>query len=307
MILRELPDVPPRPKTQANAAFRRWLYSRWGKEHVIVAARFRHGEIAPMCQPMSIKAVWGGMSDTTLDGRRLAIDDDSYLVINEDRTYGSTWHGPGEMDALCIFIRRGAPAEVYGAMSTTLAEAADAGGETPRSLQFCERLRPHDASVSPRLRDIHAAVRDGNNDELWAGEACQDLLVALIESEHRMRVREQNIRSVRSSTRQELMRRVNWAADYILTNYAEPITLDDIATAAHLSKFHLVRLFKQVHQVTPHAFLQRKRALVARRLLERSEADLNEIAATVGFGTRWTMYRHLRRHFGASGRLLRDA
>ena len=306
MILRELPDVPPRPKTAANAAFRRWLYSRWGKENTIVGARMRTGEIGINCQPMTIKSVWGGVAETALDGRRLVIDDDSWLVINEDRTYAGTWRSERQMDALCVFFRRGLPAEVFGAMSMTLDGAADAGGERPRRFTVAERLRAHDSVGSPRLRDMHAAVRAGQSDPLWADEACQELLAAVIAAERRLLQHADAIRSVRPATRTELLRRVHWAADFILSNYAEPITLDDMAAAATLSKFHLVRLFKQVHRVTPHAFLQRKRAQVARRLLDASDVDLNEIAATVGFGTRWTMYRHLRRCFGASGRLLRE-
>ncbi len=305
MILRELPDVPPRPKTAANAAFRRLLYSRWGKENVIVGARMRAGEIGTNCQPMTIKAVWGGVAETALDGRRLVIDDDSWLVINEDRTYAGTWRSARQMDALCVFFRRGLPAELYGAMTMTLDAAADAAGERPRDFALAERLRPHDSTVSPLLREMHAAVRAGQTDPLWADEACQELLAAVVAAELRLHGA-QAIRSVRLATRTELLRRVHWATDFILSNYAEAITLDDMAAAASLSKFHLVRLFKQVHRVTPHAFLQRKRAQVARRLLDASDVDLTEIAAAVGFGTRWTMYRHLRRCFGAGGRLLRD-
>ena len=263
------------------------------------------GEIGVNCQPLTIKAVWGGVAETALDGRRRVIDDDSWLVINEDRSYAGRWYSDRQMDALCVFIRRGLPAEVFGAMSMPLGHAADQGGERPRPLQFSERLRAHDSAISPRLRAIHAAVRAGQGDMLWADQECLELLAAMIAAEHRQAQRAESIRSVRPATRAELLRRVNWATDYILSNYAEAITLDDMAAAASLSKFHLVRLFRQVHKVTPHVFLQRKRAHVARRMLEASDADLGEVAAAVGFGSRWTLYRQLRQHFGAGGRLLR--
>jgi transcriptional regulator GlxA family with amidase domain len=127
----------------------------------------------------------------------------------------------------------------------------------------------------------------------------------LIAAEHRLRRRAENLASVRPGTRAELSRRIGWATDYILSNYAEPIALDDIASAAHLSKFHLVRLFRQVHGTTPHDYLQRKRAQAARRLIEDGSMELNEVAAIAGFGSRWSMFRHLHRCFGASGTKLR--
>lgn len=36
MILTEMPDLPPRPLTAANAAFRADYFARWGKENLIL-------------------------------------------------------------------------------------------------------------------------------------------------------------------------------------------------------------------------------------------------------------------------------
>ena len=41
MILTELPDLPPRPETPANAAFRRDYVARWGKENTVLCGRTR--------------------------------------------------------------------------------------------------------------------------------------------------------------------------------------------------------------------------------------------------------------------------
>jgi hypothetical protein len=43
MILTTLPDLPPRPETAANAAFRRRFYVRWGHENAIVCGYGRPG------------------------------------------------------------------------------------------------------------------------------------------------------------------------------------------------------------------------------------------------------------------------
>lgn len=307
-----MPDIPPRPLTPQNAAFRRWLYPRWGKEHALVCARTRFAELGRVTQPLSIKAGWHGVGEHLVDGRRLCVDDDSWLVLNEDQIYSSIFRGNGSerndgcMSAVCLFVKRGVPAEVFGAMQADLMQAADAGEHLPpRGIEFSENLRPHDLTVTPLLLDMKSKVEDGEADETWLDERCQVLVARLIEAETRLRARAAHIRSVKASTREELLRRIGWAADYMLTNYPEPISLDEIAAAARLSKFHLIRLFQQVHGLTPHTFLQNKRARVARRLIESTETDLNEIAAVAGFGTRWTMFRQLRRVFGASGLDLR--
>ena len=68
-----------------------------------------------------------------------------------------------------------------------------------------------------------------------------------------------------------------------------------MAAAACLSKFHFLRLFTELHGVTPHLYLQRKRALAAARLLEKTDLTTSQVAARVGFQSRSTMARQLRR------------
>lgn len=310
MILREIPDIPPRPLTPHNAAFRRWLYPRWGKEHALVCARTRFAELGRITQPLSIKASWHGWAEHVVENRRIRVDDDSWLVLNEDQTYSSTFRGDtgnGGVSAICLFVKRGVPAQIHGAMDVDLAQAADDGPNLPqRAVQFGENLRPHDLSVTPMLLEMKARVEDDDADEAWLDECCHVLIARLIASERQLRARATLLSSVKASTREELLRRVGWAADYMLSSFPEAVSLDDVAAAARLSKFHLIRLFQRVHGVTPHMFLQNKRARVARRMIESTGADLNEVAANAGFGSRWTMFRQLRRVYGASGLQLRQ-
>lgn len=150
-------------------------------------------------------------------------------------------------------------------------------------------------------------MRDGIDDADAIEEALQSLLQKMIGADHRLRAVERSIASAKPSTREELLKRVNWAADFICSHHAAPITLDEIATAATLSKFHLVRLFRQVHGVSPHRFLVNKRLAAASRLLNRTDLDLGEVARLAGFGTRWSLFRQLRRQTGEGGTALRKA
>jgi transcriptional regulator GlxA family with amidase domain len=51
--------------------------------------------------------------------------------------------------------------------------------------------------------------------------------------------------------------------------------------------------------------LSRKRSAAALRLLQQSDWSMNMIAEQVGFGSRTSMYRHLRAHYGVEPRSLR--
>ena len=85
------------------------------------------------------------------------------------------------------------------------------------------------------------------------------------------------------------------AADYIDTCHAEPLALDDMARVACLSRYHFVRHFRALHGLTPYAYLLRKRARVAARLLATGEAGHEAVAQQCGFGSRFALARALRR------------
>jgi transcriptional regulator GlxA family with amidase domain len=86
------------------------------------------------------------------------------------------------------------------------------------------------------------------------------------------------------------------------THYPSPIGLDEIAGAAHLSAHHFLRAFKAAHGLTPSAYLNRKRVRAALRLMKDSSWSLTRIAYHVGFGSRTTLYRHLRAAGSPQGR-----
>lgn len=306
MILREFPNLPPRPETPANAAFRRWFYERWGRENALLVCAGSRAEYMPYTQTLSIKCAWGGAEHYLLGSRQLAVDGDHYLILNEGRHYGARIASPTPVTSLAVFFRPGMADEVHAAATMSAERALDCEHEPARrATGFAEHLRAHDAKASPLLASLRAAVEAGEDDEHWLEERLQALLWAMLDAEPGFRQRGRRIAGTSRSTHAELLTRIDRAADYMLSCHAEPMTLDEIAAVARLSKYHLVRLFRQVHGLTPFVFLARKRARVARELIERTELGLDEVVELAGFGSRYTMFRQLRAHCGAGGRALR--
>lgn len=306
MILREFPDLRPRPTSPALAAFRSEFFTRYGRENVLICGQTRSARYLPFMHTLSIKMAWNGAHHFLVGNRRLSVDDDSYLILNEGNTYGSEVASREPIGAQCLFFRRGMAAEVFGALTQKGLQMLDDGAETARRpLEFAEHLRPHDSVVTPLLRRIRDQIDAGCEDALWYDEQMQALLVRMIESENGARRHLRQLGEEGPAVRRELARRIGWAADFMLSGYADPLSLDEIAAAARLSKFHLVRLFKRVYGVTPHAFLTHKRVTVARRLLMNTDLQVNDIAERSGFGSRQAMFRQLRAAYGASARTLR--
>ena len=67
-----------------------------------------------------------------------------------------------------------------------------------------------------------------------------------------------------------LYRRIVRAKLFIDNHYAEKIDLDNIADEAYFSKFHFIRLFKNIYGKTPHHYLTQVRIDNAKYLLTKN-------------------------------------
>ena len=98
------------------------------------------------------------------------------------------------------------------------------------------------------------------------------------------------------------------ASEFIHDNYARGLRLADIAAAAHLSPFHLIRLFGKSTGVTPHQYLIQVRVNMARSLLSAGAdaGSLADVAAAVGFADQSHLTRHFKRVLGLTPKQLRQ-
>ena len=126
-----------------------------------------------------------------------------------------------------------------------------------------------------------------------SAETAAALWSDLLAEERALRARAERISCVKPGTRDALFRRLLLSADYIHGNFAEPLKVGLLAQVSNLSPFHFARLFALVMDETPHAFIVRKRVAVARRLLAAG-LGRGEVAERTGFGSRSTLFRHLR-------------
>lgn len=303
MILTQLPDVDP--QSPRNAEFRRWFYARWGKENSVICGRARRAEYRPYRQTLSIKTASHGREHYFVDGRRMTVSDETYLVLNEARTYSSLIDCAHEAYSFCIFFRPGMAEEIAAAARLDLRGALDADGE-PRStpVEFAETLRRHDKRITPTLRFIQRHVASGVTEPQWVEEQFSFLLSRLLEQESGVQRLADRIDCVDGARRRELVRRIGWATDFMHSNLHREMALADIAQAARLSQFHFLRVFRQVYGVTPFAYLRAQRTERALLLLRSTTLDIGEVAGQVGL-TRLALWRHMRNARGASPRRVR--
>lgn len=75
------------------------------------------------------------------------------------------------------------------------------------------------------------------------------------------------------------------ARDHIDRHYQAPLDLDQLASVAAVSKFHLVRSFEAAYGETPIRYLTRRRIERAQDLLRGANLTVTEVCTLVGFAS----------------------
>ena len=78
-------------------------------------------------------------------------------------------------------------------------------------------------------------------------------------------------------------RQVGAVADFIEAHISGPISLNDLASVAGLSRCHFSRSFKAATAENPHSFVQKRRIARAARLLQTGDMSLEAVALAVGY------------------------
>lgn len=84
---------------------------------------------------------------------------------------------------------------------------------------------------------------------------------------------------------------------YIHRNYAEKITLAEIANAASISEREANRNFQKLIHLTPFEYLMNYRLEQARKLLEKSSLSITEISYRCGFSDNTYMGKQFRKKY----------
>ncbi|WP_331748988.1 MULTISPECIES: GlxA family transcriptional regulator [unclassified Streptomyces] len=152
-------------------------------------------------------------------------------------------------------------------------------------------------------------IREG---DVWTGagiSACLDLSLALVADDFgetvALRVARQLVMYLKRPSGQSQFsvplepvsttRRIEDLRHHIMGNVGAPLTVAELAAHAHVGERQLTRIFKAELGMTPSSYVESVRVERARNQLESTDATLERIASTCGFGTTDTLIRAFRR------------
>jgi AraC-like DNA-binding protein len=179
----------------------------------------------------------------------------------------------------------------------TMEEAARSLGTVRGTVAFPDPVIA-DPSTVARLAQVHCALDgggladDGPADGGLEGEVA--FCAAIEQLVQRHAAFAGAARRLSDSTE-----RVNRARELLADRLADSVGLDELAQAAGMSRFHLIRLFRRQYGVTPFAYQRNLRVDQVRAALRRG-VSLADAAAAAGFADQSHLGRVFRAVMGAT-------
>jgi AraC-like DNA-binding protein len=152
----------------------------------------------------------------------------------------------------------------------------------------------HDPQLAAAFRKTFGRMWNAADDLAFVSEFTH--LVDAIVARYGRNTRAVRPVSVRETRRAAGMRRV---LDCIEAHLDETLSIDTLAAEAGLSMFHFVRAFSASFHVTPHQYLQARRAARAKSLLAQRISP-SEAAAAAGLTDQSHLNRWFKRAYGVT-------
>jgi AraC-like DNA-binding protein len=276
---------------------------------IVLNGRATNYECPDYAGALSLKAVLTGQAHYEASGTHFLVEPGNYLLLNQGQPYRMRIESELPVETFCLFFRPGLAEDVHRSLVLPAERLLDEPFPPPGSPSLCffDRVYPADPALTLALSRLRAVLSASGGSVGAREEQLHGILEQILKAQQGALRTAETLPAARRATRMELYRRLHHARDYMDACLDQPLTLEQVATVACLSRHHFLRLFAHVFGETPHRYLTRQRLARAQALLRHSDESVTSIALLVGMGSPEAFSRLFRKHIGVSPGAFRRA
>ncbi|MEL6673036.1 MAG: AraC family transcriptional regulator [Bacteroidota bacterium] len=256
---------------------------------------------------IAIKYVMSGRLKLKVDFRAYTLEAGDFLLINDRQMVEYEISSQGEaVESLWVYLDTESMKDALDRM----VRGMEGPVVIPFSMQqncpevYQQVYKAQEDPLGDYLIELGEAVKSGQMRQADQS-VYQKLADRLLVSQWQVFEQIQRLTSAKLSTKMELYRRLCIAKAYIHQHLDEALDLDTLSQVACLSKYHFIRLFKEVFGQTPRQYLIALRLESARHMLVQSDKSFHEICQDVGLKDSSSFGRLFKRNYGATPHIYR--
>ncbi|WP_144789495.1 AraC family transcriptional regulator [Lysinibacillus fusiformis] len=248
---------------------------------------------------LSIKTFSNGKAHYKTNKGMFAVEDSRYLLLNEG-SYTISIDETKEVESFCVFFKDGFAAEVFKTLKETSDNLLSDPFMNTSSISFFDKTYHKNNTLSIQLEAFKHILPSLEINSIGYEELFHKLMQSILNEHFNTYKEVESLSAIRTSTREELYRRICIAHDYIRAYYDKTIKLNDISRIACLSPNHLLRTYTQIYGKTPHQHISEFRIIKAKQLLAELSNNMTNITFKLGFQNPVSFSKMFKQHVGIS-------
>lgn len=232
--------------------------------------------------------------------KEYTVNSSHYLLACQHPGVEGIVDSSGYVKSICIDICPATIAEAYTVLtrkSDCLENYLAGYFDSP---EFMESIHPvQSTSIGYKLQSLYYELARGDC-RIINKEWFFNLSERMIYQEYGNFLALHEIHSVKPSTRQEILRRLQIAKDFMDDNFLSIESVTDVAQHCSMSAFYFYRRFKEVYKRTPYQYITENKMQYARSLLKDGNNRVSDVATMAGYQDVFSFSKAFKKFFGVS-------
>ena len=256
------------------------------QESKIVFSNLREYFYKGINQGLSLKYVLKGQENYSLGHHTYQINRGEFLLVNDQSHIECKLQSETNVRGMCVYLDKQLLNTVYNRLRQRHKDFDTLFKTEENRLSFLEDVyqTKEAGELGSVLIQLANYIQASPNNQIPKQEGVFELIAEKLFLQQAEVLRRVNrLKTAKSSTKQELYRRVSLAKQYIDKHYAEKVDIHKISRVAAISEYHFLRTFKQIFGLSPYKYLLKTRLQKASELLRKRNHSITEIASLTGF------------------------
>lgn len=226
-----------------------------------------------------------GRTGYAVEGERYTLQPGDFVLVGRGSIHRPEAEKGTFYERMILYISP----EFLAAASTADCDLNACFARAQSAFRYVYRSGPGDR-IKPLLQQLEQALTE---QDFGAELMSRALFLQLMVEINRSAIRSHSISASSSDAK------IVAILQYLNLHLTEALSIDELAARFYISKYHMMRRFKEETGYTIHSYIAEKRLLLARQLLQ-SGTQVTEVCDRSGYQDYSTFARAYRRRFGVS-------